>query len=250
MVNINFFWDLYKFTLKSPNIYHKIMAVELTRCWEYQRFLERLLKKDIENDTPRILYIGATKNDYFSLYSAKLFNKGNVYVLDIDPSVKILKKYSNKLGYKNLHIKVGDATNLPFKDSTFDLIICISTIEHIPNDGDIKTIKEIARTLRNKGLIYITCPGNVSYQEGKWDKWFQRSYDLKNLKKRIIDSSPELVCDSIEIWEPCIFYDFFYKIPKFLRYLFARFHIIIYYLDKYIKFKSKNRIFGVWLKKT
>jgi ubiquinone/menaquinone biosynthesis C-methylase UbiE len=49
-----------------------------------------------------------------------------------------------------------DALNVPFKDSSFDIIICNHVIEHVTNQK--KLLQEINRLLKKDGICYITCP--------------------------------------------------------------------------------------------
>ena len=51
---------------------------------------------------------------------------------------------------------VGDALSLPFKDETFDKIICAEVMEHV--DDDFKACSELARVLKKNGRIAITVP--------------------------------------------------------------------------------------------
>lgn len=51
---------------------------------------------------------------------------------------------------------IGDALNLPFKNETFDKIICSEVMEHV--DDDNLACKELTRVLKTNGLIAITVP--------------------------------------------------------------------------------------------
>jgi len=58
-----------------------------------------------------------------------------------------------------------DAAHLPFKDQTFDVVICREVIEHVP-DADA-TFQEIKRVLRSEGYLLITTPnGLAGYIDG------------------------------------------------------------------------------------
>lgn len=70
----------------------------------------------------------------------------------------------------------GDATALPFPDTSFDAVLCSETLEHIPDDRG--AVKEIHRVLRPGGLLFLTVPnfwnasrilsgmrGNAGYRE-------------------------------------------------------------------------------------
>lgn len=50
----------------------------------------------------------------------------------------------------------GDTMSLPFKDATFDKIICAEVLEHIPDDK--QSIRELVRVLKDDGIIAISVP--------------------------------------------------------------------------------------------
>lgn len=51
---------------------------------------------------------------------------------------------------------VADATNLPFKDQTFEEIICKDVLEHISNAN--KAVEEMCRVLKEGGLLILQIP--------------------------------------------------------------------------------------------
>lgn len=84
----------------------------------------------------------------------------------------------------------GDARNMNmFDDETFDIVITISTIEHIglvetpyctdsieDSDGDIKAVKEMLRVLKRGGLIIITIPyGKGVASLSKWIRFYDKA---------------------------------------------------------------------------
>jgi len=50
----------------------------------------------------------------------------------------------------------GDTENLPFKDNTFDKIICSEVLEHLNDDNN--GIKELVRVLKEDGEMVVTVP--------------------------------------------------------------------------------------------
>ncbi|MBN1533067.1 MAG: class I SAM-dependent methyltransferase [Spirochaetes bacterium] len=50
----------------------------------------------------------------------------------------------------------GDALNLPFRDETFDRIICAEVMEHVSDD--YRACSELTRVLKKNGRIAITVP--------------------------------------------------------------------------------------------
>lgn len=66
-------------------------------------------------------------------------------------------------------IQATDDGRLPFKDSSFDLIVSSSTFEHAPYFW--QDILEMSRVLRPGGFIYINAPSNGSYHRYSTDNW-------------------------------------------------------------------------------
>jgi SAM-dependent methyltransferase len=53
-------------------------------------------------------------------------------------------------------LAIASATQVPFSTASFDLIICIDTIQHLtPSGADLVAVKEFARLLRPGGLLYL-----------------------------------------------------------------------------------------------
>ena len=51
---------------------------------------------------------------------------------------------------------ICDAHDLPFKDSTFDAVVCTAVLEHVIDP--YRCIDEIHRVLKSKGIIYVETP--------------------------------------------------------------------------------------------
>ena len=85
-----------------------------------------------------------------------------VYALDIEGEeltrAKVMLYEMDKQGESRgrwVLIK-GNTLSLPFKDASFDKIICSEVLEHVPDDR--QSIKEIARVLKDSGIIAISVP--------------------------------------------------------------------------------------------
>jgi SAM-dependent methyltransferase len=82
----------------------------------------------------------------------------------------------------------GDARKMKFKDNEFDIVTCVSTLEHIglvdtpyytdkvwDKDGDKRAMKEMVRVVKKGGLIILT----LSYGQGslglsKWIRFYNK----------------------------------------------------------------------------
>lgn len=54
---------------------------------------------------------------------------------------------------------IGDLKKLPFKDNTFDYVLCTEVVEHTENPT--RAVKEILRVAKPKGRVLITTPNRV-----------------------------------------------------------------------------------------
>ncbi len=140
------------------------------RTWEYGLLLEStgFRKKTVLD--------AGCGNSRLPLFLAKKGAK--VTLLDMnDPLEKTVVKR-----HKNLRFVLGDMTRLKFSDNHFDRVICISAIEHVDmkSGGDffsekeyisraLKTIKELARVTKAKGVFYLTTDFYLPRQDT--DKW-------------------------------------------------------------------------------
>ena len=81
-----------------------------------------------------------------------------------------------------------DATQLSFADGTVDFLTAVSTIEHIPGDGDTHSMIEFARVLRPGGRLVVTVPTDTRYVENQstfYYHGFERRYDPEALSRRL-----------------------------------------------------------------
>ena len=79
-----------------------------------------------------------------------------VDAVDLSPIVKYTQEMLDKRGLHNVKLAQADLADLPYPDQTFDLIVCLSVIEHIP-DPDA-TLKEMARVLEPNGVLILGYP--------------------------------------------------------------------------------------------
>lgn len=83
------------------------------------------------------------------------FAKKDYNVTGIDLSEAMLKIADKKNKYRNLKFKVADATNMPFKNNSFD-VSCISFALHdMPLTIEEKVLREMARVTKTNGIIVI-----------------------------------------------------------------------------------------------
>jgi glycosyltransferase involved in cell wall biosynthesis/SAM-dependent methyltransferase len=101
----------------------------------------------------------------------------------------------------SLRLEVDDATALSFPPESFERCACISVIEHIPDDGDTRAMREMWRVLKPGGVLHLTTNVALSPRDVYVDKavygeasrpdgdaiFFERQYSPQTLEERLLD---------------------------------------------------------------
>jgi len=101
-------------------------------------------------------------------------SKYNKLVIGIDKVLylDLINKKLLKYKIKNVKFKVANAENMPFKDSSFDYVICSLVLPYVNNE---KVMNEIKRVLKKGGKAYFLLHGFGYYLY----KFFEDLYKLK-----------------------------------------------------------------------
>ena len=128
--------------------------------------LTNLLLRDLEiPENPIALDIGCgTGCSTFELF--KRARKGSLYGIDIShKSIDKAIQNAAERGYYDIKFQVGDAEQLDFPDSMFNLIISNMCFQFFPDKR--RALTEILRVLKPGGLVALTYPGILSYHEAR-----------------------------------------------------------------------------------
>jgi len=85
-------------------------------------------------------------------YVANLLNDLGCRTIGLDIKLAFVKQMVKM----KLPCVQADARQIPFKSSVFDQVTCFEMIEHVDNPEDV--LKEIQRTLADKGFVILTTP--------------------------------------------------------------------------------------------
>ena len=124
----------------------------------------------------------------------------NVISLDYsEKSIGVLKNLSQyeTRDCKPLQCIVGDMRSIPVKARSIDKLFCISSIEHLPENGDFLTMTEIARVLKHGGRAFISFECNDQETE-EWifhhepgGKEYWDAYEKKSNHKKVLSQTRE-----------------------------------------------------------
>lgn len=171
-----------------------------------------------DTSSTRILDVGCGIG--YNLAMLTKIARARNYVVGIDISlgaIKVAKRFLRNA--KKCYLLVTDAQLLPFKEETFDLVICSEVLEHLPDDQ--RSISEMARILEKGGEMIISVP--VSSKNHGVSVAFQIrgvdiGGDLRNYNFESLSSLLQGVGLRIETFSYLIgpFYDVLYKAYRIL----------------------------------
>ena len=124
-----------------------------SRQWEYLFVYSSIIAYAKKNKKIKVLDAGSgiTFFPYLLLTSVK---NAQIVCYDYDESLRSMFSLVNKNLKKSIQFTTGDIRSLPFKDNTFDVIYCVSVLEHT---GEYETIiKEFHRVLKTGGILIVT----------------------------------------------------------------------------------------------
>lgn len=140
-----------------------------SRSIEYPFVIEEIKKNSIPEGS-KVLVVGCAGDPLSTILPALGYK---TYGIDVKHVA---------IRYSNFHFIIGDIRKTEFPKEYFDVLVAISTIEHIgvldgDLEGDRKAMEEMKRILKQSGIILITVPVASKFKV----KSFERIYDVTSL---------------------------------------------------------------------
>lgn len=175
------FFDKHPVLLPWPKILRRSglsFTYKPREVW-WKGWIEKLELKEGE----KVLEVGCGRGVLLDRLVAEYGIKG--FGIDISPKAIAEAKIES---IEKLDLRIADACNLPFPDSSFDFVISFDTLEHISEQE--KAVSEIVRVLKKGGRILIYTIN--SHQNFTWNRLLSKlGIDVyKN-----VDHKPELFVD-------------------------------------------------------
>ncbi len=123
------------------------------------------------------------------VFSVDIRNLSSKLVTRIQRILKIKEneqRVMNKINRKynvNIKFKKESISRLSFNDSFFDVVFCISVLEHLKKNDVIKSVKEMNRVLKPGGTLALTVDYNLSSSKDKI------GFNEKDIMEYIIEPS-------------------------------------------------------------
>lgn len=156
-------------------MYKLIYQTEQKNWWYRVRriIIRQLINKYKLCQQPKILDVGCGTG----LLLKELEGIGKVHGID---NSSLAVSFCKTRGISD--VKQGDATNIPFDDCAFDIVLALDILEHVKDD--YSALKEIRRVVKKQGVIIIFVPA-FKFLWGKSDK-ISRHY-RRYAKKELIN---------------------------------------------------------------
>jgi SAM-dependent methyltransferase len=156
--------------------------------WWYRGRL-RIVRQEVERlDLPQraqILDAGCGSGRVLD----ELARFGDVMGVDLSPSA-VAAAWS-----RGHNVAMARVEDLPFADSTFDLVTCLDVIEHTPDD--VRALRELVRVTRPGGYLLLTAPAYQSlWSAHDVRNEHYRRYRRKGLREVAATAGWQLVRDT------------------------------------------------------
>jgi SAM-dependent methyltransferase len=94
----------------------------------------------------------------------------------------------------HLSVQRASALDLPFATRTFDLVIALDLLQHLPLDGgDAKALSEFRRVLRQRGTVLIRTNAQSFPRTSDDPEFSYRKYERDGLRRRLVSAGFEII---------------------------------------------------------
>lgn len=146
LVSLIVMQDLIKLNKETYNKIAKLFAETRRYLWDDLKPLKKYCK-----DGFKVLDLGCGSGRLYHLFE----DFQDLTYVGVDQSEEQIKIAKEK--FPNADFRVGEMTTLPFADNEFDVLYCIATFHHLPDEKSrIKALQEMKRVLKPGSYILMT----------------------------------------------------------------------------------------------
>ncbi|MFJ5760333.1 class I SAM-dependent methyltransferase [Neobacillus sp. NPDC093182] len=184
----------------SPRIYHSLIRPK----WLTKIYIQNNIEQHFNFTDKKVLDFGAGTGANCTLCSPD-------YYFGIDPdSYRI--EYAKRL-YTQYRFEAFKGNELPAENNSFDYILIIAVLHHIPPEMITGYVKEFKRVLKPNGKIVVLEP--CFFEKSPVSNWFMKSND----KGEYIQCEKEYLtyftkenfrCQILKRFKKCFFYNELY----------------------------------------
>lgn len=125
-----------------------------SRQWEYPFVFSRI-SEYARNAGPRLHILDAGSGiTFFPFFLSSCFSNSAISCCDYDRSLGDVYSRLNRSLSGRVQFTPGDLRHLPFRNNTFDIVFCVSVLEH--TDAYQTIVAEFRRVLKETGMLIVT----------------------------------------------------------------------------------------------
>ena len=211
--------DIYIFDIGGENIDRKVVdefGEEWLKFFEHDDDLVKkggeeyfdILNNEIINPKSYVLDVGCGTGRWTKYLASRV---GFIEAVDPSNAIFAADKLLGKTG--NVRLSKASIETLPFADETFDFVMSIGVLHHIPNTRQALT--DCVKKVKGGGYFFVYLYYNL---EGR-GFFYKTLFKTSNLVRRIVSQLPgkikHFVCDILAI----IFYMPFILAGRFIKFL-------------------------------
>jgi len=151
-----------------------------------------ILNENIINDKTYALDMGCGTGRWTKYLSTKVR-----FVEAVDPSQAIFAADKLLGDIKNVRLSQASVDTLPFEDETFDFVMSIGVLHHIPDTH--KALYDCVKKVKKGGYFYVYLYYNLDRRGSLYKALFQISDIIRKLVSRLPGKIKHYVCDILAI---------------------------------------------------
>ncbi|PIN99969.1 hypothetical protein COT72_03995 [archaeon CG10_big_fil_rev_8_21_14_0_10_43_11] len=147
----------------------------------------------LENRSGTLLDLGCGPG----IYSSQLLKRG-LSVVSVDFSFNMLQFFKKTVQFPPCPVN-ADAENLPFRDSSFDFVLCVDVMHHLPDDVVVNSLKQMHAVLKKEGILIFEFKNSCNpllwwrYRKKSSDEFLLCSRSFATIQKLLQDSGFEII---------------------------------------------------------
>ncbi|WP_342048141.1 class I SAM-dependent methyltransferase [Bacillus sp. OTU530] len=184
----------------SPRIYHLLVRPK----WLTKLYIQNHIKQHFNLSDKKVLDFGAGTGA-----NCTLCTPDHYFGIDSDSyRVELAKRLYNQYRFETL-----TGSELPSENNSFDFILIIAVLHHIPPEMVRGYVKEFKRVLKPDGKIVIMEP--CLFEKSSISNWFMRSNDkgeyiLREEEYLNYFTMENFQCQVLKRFKKCFFYNELY----------------------------------------
>lgn len=150
--------DKIKYFEEEAQTYDETRSQKMKFLWEKELEIVSYLCGDVKEK--QVLEVGGGTGRF----SIELAKKG-ANITSLDPAKAMLTVTREKITKNGIIDRVSliraNGNNLPFKDSSFDIIVCMHVLKHLSTYKEV--LNEMERVTKQEGFIIVNFPNTLSF---------------------------------------------------------------------------------------